>query len=286
MKLLYREDVQEAGYDLPAQGLCENIGEKEMEALKQELPVAKWQAQYQQNPTSEEGAIVKRDWWKVWPHDRPPECSYVIQTWDTAYLKTQRNDYSACTTWGVFDYEDEDTGRSVQNIILIDAFKDRIEFPRLKDKAMELYSKWTPDSIIVEAKASGWPLIQEMRAIGIPVVDYTPVRGTKANPNDKVSRVNGISDLFRSGMVWRPDKRFAEMVMEEFGDFPTGEHDDLVDLVPDLLRDAVENLAKGRRGVVGDDQDRDLLRRRIRLAFALLGGRTRPRTCLPHQKRA
>ena len=196
---------------------------EELESLRNELPAPKWNAQYQQNPTSEEGALVKREWWREWDSDVPPECEFIIQSWDTAFLKTQRSDFSACTTWGVF-YHPDDSGTMQANIILLDAHKERLEFPELKKKAYEFYGYWEPDACIVEAKAAGTPLIFELRAMGIPVAEYTPSRG-----NDKISRVNAVSDLFASGNVWRPNTRFAEEVVEEFAAFPAGEHDDLVD---------------------------------------------------------
>ena len=196
---------------------------EELEALRSELPAPKWNAQYQQDPSSEEGALVKREWWKIWEDERPPPCEFIIQSWDTAFLKTQRSDYSACTTWGVF-YNPDDDGVSQPNIILLDAYKERLEFPELKKCAMEMYQEFEPDACIVEAKAAGTPLIFELRAMGIPVSEYTPSRG-----NDKISRVNAVSDLFASGIVWCPGTRFAEEVIEEFDAFPAGEHDDLVD---------------------------------------------------------
>ena len=196
---------------------------EELTALRNELPSPKWNAQYQQNPTSEEGALVKREWWREWEEERPPPCEFIIQSWDTAFLKTQRSDYSACTTWGVF-YRPDDDGVTQPNIILLDAFKERLEFPELKKAAQEFYVDWQPDATIVEAKAAGTPLIFELRAMGIPVAEYTPSRG-----NDKISRVNAVSDLFASGIVWAPSTRFAEEVIEEFAAFPAGEHDDLVD---------------------------------------------------------
>jgi len=195
----------------------------ELEALRSELPSPKWNAQYQQNPTSEEGALIKREWWQVWEKDRPPPCDFIIQSWDTAFLKTQRSDFSACTTWGVF-YTPDDEGVTKPNIILLDAYKERLEFPELKKKAFELWSDMQPDAFIVEAKAAGMPLIFELRAMGIPVAEYTPSRG-----NDKIARVNAVADLFASGIVWAPETRFAEEVVEEFASFPAGEHDDLVD---------------------------------------------------------
>ena len=195
----------------------------ELEKLRSELPVAKWSAQYQQDPTSEEGAIVKREWWNYWTEDHPPACDFIIQSWDTAFLKKQRSDYSACTTWGVF-YTPDDTGKDQANIILLDAFKARMEFPELKQRAFEEWRQWKPDAFIVEGKAAGMPLIFELRSIGIPVQEYTPSRG-----NDKIARVNAVSDLFASGIIWCPERRFAEEVIEEFASFPAGEHDDLVD---------------------------------------------------------
>lgn len=193
----------------------------ELEKLRNELPLPKWQAQYQQDPTSEEGALVKREWWQIWEGERPPPCDFVIQSWDTAFTKNERSDYSACTTWGVF-YKDEDPNDA--NIILLDALKERLEFPELKQRALQMYQEWEPDAFIVEAKASGAPLIFELRSMGIPVQEFTPTRG-----NDKISRVNSVADMFASGKVWAPRKRWAEEVVEELAAFPNSDHDDLVD---------------------------------------------------------
>ena len=194
-----------------------------LEALKSELPVSKWEAQYQQNPTSEEGAIIKRENWQLWEKDSPPDCEYIIQSWDTAFEKNNSADYSACTTWGVFQHPNKQ-GDLRPNIILLDAFKSRMEFPELKHKALEMWKEWEPDTLIVEKRAAGAPLIYEMRKMGIPMSEYTPGKG-----NDKISRVNAISDLFASGIVWCPETRWAEEVMDELASFPNGDHDDLVD---------------------------------------------------------
>jgi predicted phage terminase large subunit-like protein len=193
----------------------------ELEALQLELPASKWNAQYQQSPTSEEGAIVKREWWKEWKEDKPPTCEFIIQSWDTAFTKSERSDYSACTTWGVF-YLNENPNDP--NVILLDAFKRRMEFPELKEKAFNHYKEWEPDAFIVEAKASGAPLIFELRAMGIPVSEFTPSRG-----NDKMVRINSVADLFASGKVWAPATRWADELIEEMAAFPNSDHDDLVD---------------------------------------------------------
>jgi predicted phage terminase large subunit-like protein len=225
-----------------------------LEALKAELPVSKWEAQYQQNPTSEEGAIIKRDQWSIWDKDTPPQCEYIIQSWDTAFEKNNRADYSACTTWGVFQHPNK-TGDMRPNIILLDAFKQRMEFPELKKMALELWQEWEPDTLIVEKRAAGAPLIYEMRKMGIPLSEFTPGKG-----NDKISRVNAISDLFASGVVWCPETRWAEEVMDEMASFPNGDHDDLVD-------SSSQALMRFRQGgfisIDSDEPDEPVYRRRM-----------------------
>jgi predicted phage terminase large subunit-like protein len=198
----------------------------ELQALKDELPNSKWMAQYMQQPTSDTSAIVKREWWQTWDRDDPPHCDFTLMSWDTAFEKSNRSDYSACTTWGVFYQENPETGRTDTNIILLNAFRDRMEFPELKRVAIEQYRDWEPDSVIIEKKASGAPLIYEMRAMGIPVQEFTPVKG-----NDKISRLNAVSDLFASKRVWAPNTNWAEEVIDEVASFPSGDHDDYVDSV-------------------------------------------------------
>ena len=216
----------------------------ELTALRDELPPSKWNAQYQQNPTAEEGAIVKREWWKIWEKDRPPSCDFTIQSWDTAFTKGERNDYSACTTWGVFHLNEDETN---VNIILLDCFQKRMEFPELKEKAHAHYMEWEPDAFIVEAKAAGAPLIFELRKMGIPVSEYTPSRG-----NDKFVRINSVADLFQSGKVWAPDTRWARELIENMAAFPNADHDDLTD-------SAVQGLIRFRQGgflrLQTDEQD-------------------------------
>jgi predicted phage terminase large subunit-like protein len=194
---------------------------KELEVLREELPNGKWMAQYMQQPTSDNSAIIKRDWWQIWEHDDPPPCDFVIQAWDTAHEKKSVNDYSACTTWGVW-YNEEDNNNA--HVILLDSYKARLEFPELKKKAFEMYKDYEPDAFLVEKKAAGAPLIQELRWMGIPVAEYSPGKG-----QDKISRLNSVADLFASGKVWAPATRWAEELVDEVASFPAGEHDDLVD---------------------------------------------------------
>ena len=201
---------------------------EEMLALKEELPPSKWNAQYQQRPTGEEGAIIKRDWWQIWEKETPPPCEFIIQAWDTAYTKGQRNDYSACTTWGVFHMNEDQNN---VNIILLDRYMERLEFPDLKLRAKELYQDWEPDDCIIEAKASGLPLIFELRQMGILVSEFTPTRGTKQQSNDKIARMNSVSDIFKNGKVWAPDTRWARELIDNVAAFPNAAHDDDVDTV-------------------------------------------------------
>ena len=193
---------------------------EELEGVKASLSVPKWNAQWMQDPTSEEGSIIKRDWWKVWEKDDIPPLKHVIQSYDTAFLKKQTADYSAITTWGVF-YPEED---GAANLILLDSLKGRFEFPELRREALQQYDYWKPETVVIESKASGLPLTAELRQMGIPVVNFTPSKG-----NDKHARVNSVAPLFESGVIWAPDKKFAEEVIEECAAFPYGDHDDLVD---------------------------------------------------------
>ena len=193
----------------------------ELEALREELPNAKWQAQYQQNPVGNESAIVKRDWWKWWEKDGPPQCQYILQTWDTAFEKNNRADYSAGTTWGVFNLDEDN---SAPNIILLNTYKKRVEYPDLKRDVLKEYHDYEPDGVLIEKKASGAPLIYDLRAMGVPVQEYTPSKG-----QDKIARLNSVSDIIASGKVWVPQTRWAEELVDEVAAFPSGEHDDLVD---------------------------------------------------------
>lgn len=197
---------------------------EQLQAKKASMQPQFWAAQYMQTPTSEEGALIKREWWQIWKRETPPDVEYVIQTWDTAHESHNRADFSACTTWGIWT---DDDGRS--QIILLNAVKGRWEFPALKAKVLEQWKTWKPEALIVEKKAAGAPLIQELRRMSVAVQESTPSRGTVAVSNDKYARVNSISDIFASKMVWAPDRRWAYEVIDEVAEFPYGANDDYVD---------------------------------------------------------
>lgn len=190
------------------------------------MDVRYWEAQYMQNPVSEEGALIKREWWQTWEDSDPPPCEFIIMSLDAAQEANNRADYNALTTWGVF--MNEETG--AYNIILLNAIKERLEFPQLKQMVLEQYAQWEPDAFVVEKKSNGAALYQELRRMGIPVGEFTPTKG-----QDKISRVNAVSDMFSSGIVWAPNRRWAREVVEECNDFPSGANDDLVDSTTQAL---------------------------------------------------
>jgi predicted phage terminase large subunit-like protein len=202
---------------------------EELEAVKHTIGLQKWNAQWQQTPTADEGAILKREWWQRWKPEEPPLVEYIIQSYDTAYSKKETADYSVITTWGVF-VPDQDSG---PNIILLDVKKGRWDFPELKRIAREEYKNWNPDNVLIEAKATGITLQQELRRVGIPVTMYSP--GGRRAGQDKVSRANSIAPILESGMVWAPETEWADELIEECAAFPNGDHDDMVDSTTQAL---------------------------------------------------
>ena len=215
-------DIVEFPAILPSDNILwpEFWNKDELLRVKASLSVAKWNAQWQQNPTAEEGAIIKKEWWNIWEKEDIPPVSYLMQSYDTAFSKKETADYSAITTWGVFQPEEG----GPDNLILMDAQRGRWNFPELKEKALEEYNYWEPDMILIEAKATGTPLTDELRNMGIPVVNYTPSKG-----KDKHTRMHMVAPMFESGRVWAPEKKFADELIEECAAFPHGEYDDYCD---------------------------------------------------------
>lgn len=223
-------------------------------ALKADLPIERWECNYQQNPISDALSVVKFSDWQLWPPPdwkhgmQPPACDFIIQGWDTSYAANRRSNYSACTTWGTFRRKD-DKGIERDHIILLDAYWDQLEFPQLKEVARKGKEFWKPDCILIESKTAGYPLVQEFRQSGIPVEDFCPSRGDR-----KEVRVNAIADLFASGMVWRPETPWADEVAKQFAEFPHGTFDDLVDASTMCLM----RLRRGGLARIAREQDDEL----------------------------
>ncbi len=222
---------------------------------KASLAPSHWAAQYMQEPTSEEGALIKREWWRRWPHAKPPKCEIILQSWDTAHGKNDSSDPSGVQTWGVWFNEEENQDQ----LIILDAWTGRKEFPDLKKFAFEYYREWEPDMVVIEKKAAGAPLIQEMRATGLPIHEFTPSRG-----NDKRVRLNAVADMFSSGMVWAPETRWAQEVIDQIAEFPNSDHDEHADCCSQaLLRVRQGGLIR----LASDEPDEPQLFRRARAAY-------------------
>ena len=185
-----------------------------------------WDALYMQNPSPDEGGIIKKKWFQWWEYEDPPHCEFVIQTYDTAFSTKKTADYSVIQTWGIFHQAERDEYGGeyvVPNLILLGNVKERFEYPDLRRTAQYLYQKHRPDVCIIEKKASGQSLLQDMRLAGLPVLDYLPDR-------DKVSRVYAATPLMESGRVYIPKgKEWAKDLFDEALAFPNGAHDDQVD---------------------------------------------------------
>ena len=199
----------------------EAYSKTDLEKIQNTVGQRVWQALYQQRPSNEEGSIIKRDWWNLYESDKIPTLGYVVQSYDTAFSTKSSADYSACTTWGVFTARDENNV-AYPACILLDAWKERLEYPDLRKRAQDSYYEWMPDQVLIEKRASGQSLIQDMRRSGVPIVTYTPER-------DKVSRTHSVSSMFEGGLVFTMDKEWTKDVIEESAQFPYGKHDDIHD---------------------------------------------------------
>jgi predicted phage terminase large subunit-like protein len=198
---------------------------EEIESLREEMDPVYWAAQYQQDPTSNVAAIVKRDQWKKLVGEIP-EVQFTLTTVDTAHTTDKKNDWSAWTTWGVFRHDID--GRDEDCIILLGAWRDRLQYPELKMAILNHYREYRPDLLRIESKAAGAPLIQELLRMRLPVTEFVPTSKT----GNKIRRLRQVSDIFSAGRVFIPaDRTWASEVVEEVASFPRGEHDDFVDTV-------------------------------------------------------
>jgi predicted phage terminase large subunit-like protein len=190
----------------------------------------------------EEGGIVKRDWFRLWPDGKPfPKFEYILQSYDCAATEKTQNDPTACTVWGVFKPLD-----GPMSVMLIDAWQDRLQYPDLRPKVVEEYGvvfgegkeKKRVDLILIEDKSSGISLIQDLQRAHLPVMAYNPGKA------DKVQRLNIVSHIIARGRVWIPEssqrkgyvRDWAEGFVSQICAFPETTHDDFVDTASQALR--------------------------------------------------
>ena len=210
--------------------------------IKQTVGSREWAALFQQSPSAEEGNIFKRTWWRLWKDIEPPECDYLIQSYDTAFSSSKQADFTAIQTWGVFSHDNK------PNAILLSCLNERLEYPELRDRAKELYKKWRPDMVLIEKKASGQSLLQDLRRTGIPVTDYMPDR-------DKVSRAHSVAPMVESGQIWLPQNKFwAEDFLNQCSGFPNARRKDMVD----AFTQAIIRLKSGYFLHYGEPEEDDL----------------------------
>lgn len=187
-----------------------------------------WTSLYQQRPTPAEGGILQAAWWRKWPNGKDlPDVEYIVQSWDTAFSDRDHKDNSrsARTTWGVYTMPgglNGNTWEGRKGLLLLEAWADHVDYPTLRREARQAYETYQPDTVLIEQKASGQSLIQDMRMAGIPVAAYQPDK-------DKVTRAYAVQAMLESGQIWHPDRRWAEDVIAECATFPSGVRDDLVD---------------------------------------------------------
>jgi len=192
-----------------------------LEMLKQihvAIGDAAWASLYQQRPSAAEGTIFKRGWWRRFKD--PPQCKRVIQSWDTAFKTGTENDYSVCTTWGVTE----------NGYYLLWVWRGRVEFPELKRRMSMLAEQWNPSAILIEDKASGQSLIQELKyASALPII---PVKVD----TDKRVRAEAVTPLIEAGKVYLPESApWLNDYVDELAGFPTAVHDDAVDSTTQAL---------------------------------------------------
>tara|TARA_R110000803_G_scaffold26333_3_gene62436 strand:+ start:687 stop:2246 length:1560 start_codon:yes stop_codon:yes gene_type:complete len=200
----------------------ERFTRKALDSLKVGLGTYAAAGQLQQRPAPKGGGILRSSWWRKWEQEEVPEFIYVLQSWDTAFSERDTASYSACTTWGIFNFG------SRYHIMLMHRFRARLPYPELRRHVRELHDEWRPDAIIVEKKASGQSIIQDLRQSGLPMLPYSPDR-------DKVARAHAASPLLEGGLVWYPDRKWAQEVIDHCAMFPAGDGADIVDTVTQAL---------------------------------------------------
>jgi predicted phage terminase large subunit-like protein len=192
------------------------MDEKTVSDLEKSLGSYAAAGQLQQRPSPKGGGILKAEWWVPWESDDLPDIEYVLQSYDTAFSTKETADYSARTTWGVFKMNGQ------MNAIVLEMWYDRVSYPDLRKMAQDSYEEWQPDTILIEKRASGQSLLQDLRQSGLPVLAYNPDR-------DKQARAHASSALLEDGRIFFPkNKKWAKTLIDTCAQFPKG-HDDLVD---------------------------------------------------------
>lgn len=201
--------------------------------------------QLQQSPSPAGGGIIKIDNIKLWPAKEPiPPLQYVIQSYDTAFTEKTSGDPSACTVWGIVQRHGENVA------LMMDAWAEHLGYPDLRSRVISEYGDsyaGNPDDlgnpgrkadlVLIEEKASGQSLIQDLRRANVPVRGYNPGRA------DKVSRAHMIAPIIDAGLVYVIESKknkgkpvsWAKDVIDEMEKFPAGEHDDRVDCTTQAL---------------------------------------------------
>jgi predicted phage terminase large subunit-like protein len=194
----------------------DRMDEKTLKTLERSLGSYAAAGQLQQRPSPKGGGILKASWWVPWEKEELPEVTYVIQSWDTAFETKESSSYSARTTWGIFKHNGHDC------LIVLEAWYDKVTYPELRKLAQEAYNDWEPDAVLIEKKASGASLLQDLRMAGVPVLAYSPDR-------DKVARAHASSALLEDGRIYYPKRKWAEDLISICAAFPAAKNDDIVD---------------------------------------------------------
>ena len=234
-KVIFRDPRKKEGELLVPQ----RVGPDATKRLKRAMR-DKYTLQYQQNPKGAGGKILSRDAWKPWTGDMP-ECDHLISVYDTAFEEGEENDFSARTDWGIFTHRElmvnEETGESAlakprRYLILLGAWRDRVPYHKLKAIAKKHYLKGKHDWTLVEKKASGIALCQDLARANVRGLRKVRLDHGGRVKLDKVERANIASVVLDDGLVFFPEgRRWAEMVIDECAAFPNGTHDDWVDTV-------------------------------------------------------
>lgn len=251
----------------------ERFNQQSMRKISSELTERGEAAQIQQEPSIPGGNIIKRKWWRRWEDEESlPPMIMVIQSWDTAFEEGEEDDYSACTTWGVFEWSDplegdhdwksRYPGQTRLALMLLHRWKDKVGFPYLRKKAAELAKQWKVDRILIEKKSSGHGLIKEMRRKGAQV-GYM-VRAIKVS-KDKTVRTHSASLPFEQGCVFFVQRDWAKEVIDEVAEFPSGEYDDIHDTVTQAVNHLRELWMAGFADEDEPDDDYDQIKRLQRL---------------------